>query len=323
MSSEALPSSSDPGPGITSVPGVVEISRFDPPGADRGSPPALLIEIPHGATRRTHYDALRARLVGALPDELEAFFFVNTDIGAPECAQHIGEALAGAGLSVLVARCEIPRTFIDCNRVVQARTDGAVVDGLTPALAAYITDPADRALLEDLHRRYQAIVDGCYAWVCGAGGLALQLHSYAPRSVQIDRIDGSIVGALRRAYLPEVYATWAERPEVDVISATADGALWSARALIDALQRRYAEIGVAVTENATYHMHPATTGYAHARRHPEQVLCVELNRGLLADPFTPFEESVIGAQKVARMAPPIAAALRDYLSQRSGAQRDA
>lgn len=288
--------------------GICEVSVAGP-GA-----PRLLIELPHGATRTADYEALRGRLRGPLPAELEHFFYVNTDIGSPECAQWIAEALAAAGVGVMVLRCLVPRTFIDCNRVVTGQASGAMVDGLTPAVAAYIEDADDRALLDGLHREYHALVDRAYRRVCGAGGLALQLHSYAPRSVGIDRVDAGIVAALHRAYEPEVYRTWPERPAVDVICADREGAPWSDPALVAAVRAGFAAIEVEARENATYCLHPATMGYQYARAYPRQVLCVEFNRGLLADPFVPFGESPIGPDRVARMSGPLVQALAGALA---------
>lgn len=296
---------------IRTIPGVCEVTFTAPrPGA-----PTLLIELPHGATRTADYEALRSRLAGSLPDNLEAFFYVNTDIGTPESAAWLVEALAGEGYGALVLRCLVPRTFIDCNRVVAGSVQGAVIDGLTPAVAAYIEVAEDRALLEGLHREYHALVERAYAAICGAGGLALQLHSYAPRSVGIDRIDGGIVAALRRAYEPEVYATWPERPAVDIICAGTDGTMWAAPELVAAVRAAFAAIDVAAEENATYRLHPATMGYQYARAYPGQVLCVELNRGLVADPFVPFGESPIGPAKVERMSRPLASALSGALAR--------
>ncbi len=295
---------------ITAIDGVCEVAWT--PGA--GPDPPLLIEIPHGATRHADYAALRARLVGTLPRDLEHFFFVNTDIGAPECAEHVARVLAEAGHGALILRCCVPRTFIDCNRVV-AGMPGAVIDGMTPAVASYIREPADAALLEDLHRRYHALVERAYTRVCGRGGLALQMHSYAPRSVGIDRIDDDIVAALHRAYEPEVHATWPERPAVDLICAGAEGMLADPAVIAD-VRARYAAIDVAAEENATYRLHPATMGYYYTRTYPGQVLCVEVNRGLVADPFVPFGESPISPPKVARMSQPIADALLHALARR-------
>ena len=244
---------------ITTIDGVCEVTWHPP--ADPTAGPALLIEVPHGATRTSDYQQLRARLVGAMPDQLEHFFYVNTDIGAPECADWIARALAGAGYGALVLRCAVPRTFIDCNRVAAGAVPGVVQDGLTPAVASYISEPADRALLEGLHFRYHELVARAYTRVCGRGGQGMQLHTYAPRSVGVERVDADIVRALHAAYEPELYATWPERPAVDLICAGMDGVFLAAPGLVAAVRERYAEIGVTVTENATYRLHPATMGY--------------------------------------------------------------
>jgi hypothetical protein len=301
---------------ITAIPGVCEVAWYPAAGAAPGEP-ALLIEVPHGATRRADYDALKARLTGALPAQLEHFFFVNTDIGAPECAVWLAEQLAGAGHGVLVLRCSVPRTFIDCNRVAAGAVPGLMVDGLTPAVAAYITEAGDRALLEALHFHYHELVARAYTRVCGRGGLGMQLHTYAPRSIGVDRVDADIVDALHKAYEPELYATWPERPAVDLICAGTDEVFLANPGLVAALRQRYAEIGVTATENATYRLHPATMGYHYARSYPAQVLCMEINRDLLADPFVPFGESPISPNKVARMSAPVLAALREALTPRA------
>ena len=286
------------------VEGVLELRVFRPARPPKGW---LLIEVPHGATRKAEYDAVAERLQGALPAQLEHFFFVNTDIGTPEGAQWLGERLSAEGYGVVVARCLVPRTFIDTNRVIAESKGGLVVAGLTPAVPGYITHEGDAALLIGLHAAYQEAVGPAYAAVCGAlGGLALQLHSYAPRSVQIEKTDASIVEALHAAYVPEVYAKWPERPPVDLICATEDGSFRSAPQLATALRAAYAEAGVEAGENATYHLHPATMGMAWAKAHPGRVICVELSRGLVADPFVPFGVSPISAAKIEALAAPIA-----------------
>src|SRR5262249_3126804 len=117
----------------------------------------------------------------------------------------------------------------DTNRVLGSTEQGVVKDGLTPALASYIDAPADAEWLSAQHRRYHDAVQALYRAVCGdASGLALQLHSYAPRSVQIEKTDARIVEALHEAYQPEVYARWPERPPADLICATADGSFRAA-----------------------------------------------------------------------------------------------
>ncbi len=297
---------------MTGIDGIIEVETFRAPGSDRW----LLVDVPHGATRKADYDAVFNELKGALPAQLEHFFFVNTDIGAPEGAQHLGRTLSAQGINVLVARCLIPRTFIDPNRVVAlSAPGGAMRDGLTAAVPAYVTHPEDLAWLGEQHARYHAQVEAAYRFVCGQQrGLAVQLHSYSPRSVGITVVDENIVEALHAAYVPEVYATWPERPPVDLISATKDGAFRTAPKLVEALLAEYARAGIGATENATYHLAPAAMGMVYAQRYPEQVFCVELNRGLISAPFVPFGVSPIDEAEVARLVDPIARVVRDALS---------
>jgi hypothetical protein len=291
---------------LRSIPGICDLSWHPPRGGDpRG--PALLIEIPHGATEIADYEAVAAGLRSSLPPQLEAFFYVNTDIGAPECAEQVAAALSTdeAPVGVLVARCRIPRTFIDCNRVA-AGIPGVVVDGLTPAVASYVDHPDDRAALEASHRRYHELVSRAYASVCAGGrGLALQLHSYAPVSVDIPVIDRDIVDKLRWAYTPEVYPRWRRRPDVDVICEAVDGAALADPALVDGLLSAYRDLGLEVGASATYRLHPATMGYHYARHFPGQVVCVELSRGRLADPFVPLARSPLSATEIERLAAPL------------------
>jgi hypothetical protein len=287
---------------VQSIPDVCEVLRAGP--ADR--PADLLIELPHGATRRAHFDSLRGRLRGKLPDDLVEFFFVNTDAGAPECAAEIARGLAARGAAVLVLRCLIPRTLIDCNRIVEERqTTGQ----MTPGIAEYVRDEHDVRELVRLHGLYQEASRRAYDAVCGSGGLALALHTYAPRSVQVDRFDEGIVRALRAAYEPAAYERWPRRPDVDAITEDLDGRFLAPPAIVDALEREYRAIGIAVARNATYRLHPESMGHVRAVEHPGRVLCVEINRALLAEPFAPFEEMRIGREPVRRMAAPAAAAL--------------
>ena len=300
---------------LASILGVCDIAVHRPEGAARAW---LLVEVPHGATRRADYDAVASAMKSRLPAQLEHFFFVNTDIGAPEGAEWIGKTLSAQGFGVVVVRCLIPRTFIDTNRVVAPSNQGLVVDGLTPAIPGYLEDKGDAAMLIVMHSVYHRVVSQAYASLCGqAHGLALQLHSFSPRSVQIEKTDAGIVEALHAAYVPQVYAKWPERPQVDLISATEDGSSKTAPKLVAALKAAYVEAGIDAKENATYHLHPVTMGLVYARAHPDQVLCVELNRGLVADPFVPFGVSPISPQKVERMVAPIARALAEALTSKA------
>lgn len=292
---------------VESIPGLLETDRLGE-GATR-----LLIEVPHGATERAHYDALAARLESPLPARLEQFFHVNTDFGAPELARRVatlvaGAAREGAGRGVAVVRALVPRTFVDLNREIGESTE----PGMTPGLPPYIVAERDRDLLLNLHREYASRVAALYEQVMAAGGLAVALHTYAPRSVDV-AVDADIVGTLRAAYRPERYATWKVRPPVDFITRDAAGTDLSPRALVAELRGRYASIGVETGENATYHLHPATMGHRFASTWPGRVLCVEYRRDLLGAPWRPFTPSPTGPRKVARLANPLAAALRNVL----------
>lgn len=294
---------------LKSIEGVCEIAVHAPTGNKRGW---VLVEIPHGATRKSDYERVEAKLKSVLPKELIHFFFVNTDIGAPEAAAYLGRTLPASGIGVVVARCLMPRTFIDTNRVIAKQaTKGLVVDGMTPAVPGYIDDAGDAEWLTSQHAAYHALVSRAYARVCGEEkGLAVQMHSFAPKSVSIEKTDAGIIEALHAAYVPETYAKWPERPQVDLIAATADGSFRCSPKLVQATKAAYAEAGIKAEENATYHLHPSTKGLEYARAYPEKVLCVELNRGLVADPFVPFGESPISPTKVQRMTAPIEKVLR-------------
>lgn len=327
------------GEAIRSVPVVCEVQLVA--GAPSGEiQPALLIELPHGATRKSHFDAVLRRLSGSFPEDLQDFFFVNTDVGSPECAARTAalftEPLSAIELrnllepellsavarlsarSVLIVRCLIPRTFIDCNRVLGAAVDECRAAGLTAAVPPYVRTADDATTLMGLYRSYQEIAERAYAQVCGAGGLALILHTYAPRAVEIADVDEEIVAKLHRAYEPEVYATWPARPDVDIISESPEGVMLAPPAIVAALRQYYGKIGIQATENVSYRLHPASMGHHHATRYPGQVLCLELSRARLADPFSPFEEMRISEDKAAEMSAPIAAAfLRELAGVKS------
>jgi hypothetical protein len=119
---------------IRPIPDVCDVEVIRSPGADPEATPDLVFEIPHGATRGRHYEALRARLKSPLPDRLEEFFFINTDVGAHECAEEAARQFvapanypclvemlgrddlsrinAGPPRQVLLIRGLVPRTFM-------------------------------------------------------------------------------------------------------------------------------------------------------------------------------------------------------------------
>jgi hypothetical protein len=213
--------------------------------------------------------------------------------------------------NVLIVRGLIPRTFIDCNRVIEADPTDLLTSRLTAAIPSYITTERDAETLRKLHGAYVEQARRAFAAVCGNGGLAISLHSYAPRSVGIENVDDRIVENLKWAYEPERYREWPIRPDVDLITGTTDGKCFAPEGLTRELRARFEAHGFEVGENAIYRLHPGTLGHVHSAGYPGRVLCVELNRARLADPFIPFQELRIGESNVTRMATPLARALLD------------
>lgn len=316
--------------GIGSIADVCEVTRVASEYSGADLVPAFLIEVPHGATLTCHFDTVRRQLSGPFPDGLEAFFHVNTDVGAPECATAIAEAIIeapvpdGAGRElheqirrrgVLVVRGIVPRTFVDCNRIIDSGPDSFREGGVTAGIPSYMTGEADREIVRGLYQDYRTVAEAAYRRVCGSGGLAVTLHSYAPRSIDVE-VDGDIVERLREAYSAGTYEEWPVRPDVDIIGESAEGNPLAPSDLVEAIKRQYGKIGIDVSENGTYRLHPSTMGYHHSATHADHVICIELSRALLADPFDPFVEMRIGANKVERMSKPIAQALLEVAVNR-------
>lgn len=296
---------------FSSIPGVLDVDVVRG-AAPNGAAPDLVIEVPHGATRTVDFTSLAAELKSPLPDALVDFFHVNTDAGAPELAAAVARRLVALDPSrtVAVLRCRVPRTLIDCNRRIDASPADFKEGKVTPGLMPWVTHADDRALLR---ARYDAYVGAVRAAVAAAmpAGAVLMLHTYAPRSVDVE-VDADIVKNLRRAYQPEVEPTWPLRPEVDVIGRGLDGTSYAPAPVVDALRAGMAAVGVTVADGETYPMHPSTMAWEHASAWPGRTLCVEVRRDLVADPFEPFAQMRIGEAKVARLAGPMAEALRAW-----------
>jgi hypothetical protein len=278
----------------------------------------VIIEVPHGADRAAHYFDLARTLEGPLPDQLEHFFFVNTDVGAWQLACEIARQLTEADASRVVEliRCLIPRTLIDTNRIPGGGGEGSLRQGgMTPGLPPYIEHPTDQARLAALHRTYIDGVKDRLDAVCGAGGVALIPHTYGPVTMGIERVDADIVTNLHWALAPERAESWPLRPEVDVIHATSDGESHGSVDALVALVRGYEALGIQVVENATYHMHPSTMGFVWSVRHPGHVLSWEVRRDLLVETWTPFAEMQVDPVAVARFAGPAVAAVLAFESQ--------
>ena len=297
--------------GLASIPDIVDVDLVRGSRAS-GDELDLVIEIPHGATRTEDYTRLAARLTSELPDNLVDFFHVNTDAGAPELAKATADRFVADEPTRVVAilRCRIPRTFIDCNRQIDASPEDFKAGKVSPGLMPWITTAEDRALLRAAYEQYVAVVRQATARLSPTGAMLL-LHTYAPRTVDVE-VDANIGPSLRRAYEPDKEPTWPLRPEVDVISKTLEGVDHAPAAVVEALRAELAVIDIPVATSATYPMHPSTLAYDHVMARPGRALCVEVRRDLLADPFTPFEQMTIGPAKIARLVGPFASALRRW-----------
>ena len=297
---------------LPSIPEIVDALVVRGAGARPDAPIDLLIEIPHGATRTDDYTRLAAKLTSPLPDGLVDFFHVNTDAGAPELGDAIAHRLVAAepARSVAVLRCRIPRTFIDCNRRIDASPEDFKAGKVGPGLMPWITSPEDRALLRAAYDLYVGAVRAATAALAPDGAMVM-LHTYAPRTVDVE-VDLQIVESLRRAYQPEVESTWPLRPEIDVISRELDGTEHAPMAVVEPLRQAFAGLGMEVADGATYPLHPSTLAFEHVRARPGRTLCVEVRRDLLADPYEPFAEMRIGAAKIEQLVGPFVRALRRW-----------
>ncbi len=295
-----------------SLPELIDVDVVRGVRTEAGAAPDLVIEIPHGATHTADFERIRVQLTSPLPAGLVDFFHVNTDAGAPELglaiAQHIVEA--DPTRTVAILRCRLPRTFIDCNRRIDASPAEFKAGKVTPGLMPWITTPEDRALLRAEYDRYVLATRQAMDALAPHGAILL-LHTYAPRSVDVE-VDADIVTNLHRAYEPAVEGTWPLRPEIDVIATDTAGVSHAPAAVLAALKAEMSGARFEVADGATYPLHPSTLAWDHVQRKPGHALCLEIRRDLVADPFDPFVQMTISPSKVARLAAPLATALRAW-----------
>lgn len=295
-----------------SIPRVCDVVILRGKKASANAPPDVLLEIPHGATLAADFTALRAELVGPYPDRLEDFFHVNTDVGAPEVAARAAELLIPLDprRAVVVITSRIPRTFVDCNRIIDpdAAARPSASDEMTPGLMPWMTNQADRALVLDRYARYRRLVAEWTELVLDRGGVAIQVHTYAPRSIDV-AVDMKIVETLHKAYTPDALARWPLRPEIDMIVVDPDQRRLAAPRLAQELRAGYEAQGIGVAEAEAYTLHPATVAGQVAARYPGRTLCYEMRRDLLVDEFIPFRPMRVAPEKVERHAAILAGAI--------------
>lgn len=297
---------------LRSIKGVCDLEIVRGAEADPKASPELFFEVPHGATLAMHYDQLRSELQGNYDDGLRDFFFVNTDVGAPELAVAIAQGVVARQPRKVAAvvRCLLPRTFVDCNRIIARDTIAAPSrpGEMTPGLPPWVLHEADRELLVKHYFSYQEVVSAGFAAACESGGRALCVHTYAPRSVEV-AVDDDVVRALHAAYDPERIESWPLRAEVDLITHDAEGRELADKELARGAEREFRAHGLQVARNGTYSLHPSTLAFAFAQQYPGATLCFEVRRDLLLDHFVPFVELLTSKDHVARAALPMILAL--------------
>ncbi len=297
---------------VRSLAGVCDVAFVRGRAAADDAAPDLLLEVAHGATTAAHFDSLRAALQGDYDPGLREFFFVNTDVGAPELAVAVAKRVVEIQprRSALVLRCAVPRTFVDCNREIDRDAVGRATRAgeLTPGLPPWVTEPADRDLLLDRYFAYREVADAAFEATCGRGGVGLCVHTYAPRSVDV-AVDADVVASLRAAYSGDRARTWPLRPAVDLITHDPDGRDLAHPVVASRAEAEFAAAGFDVVRNGTYSLHPSTRAFDYATRHPGRTLCLEVRRDLLVDAFVPFVPLAPAPDAVARAAAPLATAV--------------
>jgi hypothetical protein len=298
-----------------SIPDVVHVEILRGHDAKKDAPPDFLVEVPHGADAQVHYDTHRAKLTGDLPDELDVFFHMNTDVGAWPYGRATAQKLLEISpkRTALLVRALIPRTFIDCNRPADHK-GGRLDEGqLTAGIPAYVKSAADKEHLRALHRQYVDVAAAAYNAVCGRGGLALSPHTYGPRTLGIQTVDDTIVEQIRWAVAPERVDTWPARTDIDLLTRDSDGTLYAPAGLEEELVTSFTAAGYTTKANDTYNLHAATLGYTWSLAHPGQVLCLEVRRDLLVKKWSWTEETVADDAKCARVADVLGPALAGHL----------
>ena len=300
---------------LRSLPGICDVEYLRGAAADPGAPPDLLLEVAHGATLARHFDDLRGELRGSYGDGLRDFYFVNTDVGAPEHARAVAARVVKnqPRRSAVVVRCLVPRTFVDCNRRIErdAIPQAHKAGEMTPGMPPWVQEPADQQLLLDRYFAYRDVVTAAFASV-RPGGFALFVHTYAPRSIDV-AVDANIGANLRAAYAPDRIGSWPLRPAVDLITHDPDGHELAATELAQRAQAEFAAAGYEVARNATYALHPITLAHSFASQRPQGTLCLEVRRDLLLREFVPFVELLPEPVLVERAAAPLATAISSQL----------
>ncbi len=288
---------------LTSILGVVDVVEVRGVAASADAVPRLLFEVAHGADQRSHYDDWMQRLVGPFPEGLVDFFHANTDEGAWDIACATAQSFVARRPTEVVRllRCLIPRTFIDCNRVLDGDASAHGGD-VTAGLPVYVDHPEDVRLLQQHHAQYTAVVDAALAEVVAAGGFAVLPHTYAPREVGIASVGRDIVSQMHRVWGPALVETWPLRPDVDLITLDGDRVRQCPLGVVEPLIEGFATLGWVAQECGTYWLHPATRAAALSARYPGRLICFEVRRDLVMQDWVPFSPCRPNEPVVAKVA---------------------
>lgn len=300
-----------------SIPGVCDVELVRGAEAPAAASPSALLEVSHGATRAADFDELAGALRGPFPPGLREFFFVNTDVGAPELASAVARAVVDARPECVLAvvRCRVPRTFLDCNRRIarDASARASAAGEMTPGLQPWVQHASDRELLLERYFAYREAVSSAFESVRARGGATLFVHTYAPRSIDV-AVDERIAQSLRAAYAPERIGSWPLRPEIDLITADPEGVELALPELVVRAEREFTSAGFQVSRNTAYPLHPVTLAHEFAAQRPASALCLEVRRDLLVREFVPFVELATEPLRVKRAAAPLARALAPFVA---------
>lgn len=278
----------------------IKTERFGPEATPE-TIATVFLEIPHGATTAAHLEAIKT-LGADTPEDWDTVYWCTTDQGAPEVAQAaadllvdpdwareaLGEQAAAqaAARAVCVVRGLIPRHFIDLNRLWIDEQEAKQAN-LTPIVPPFLkTQPQVGSKLRALYREYHSVINAQYELTCQAGGQAMQVHTYSPRSVSAP---GGVSGqVLREAWSDAKRESWPLRPAGQLITGRADEPALSDERLTALMVEEFGRVDFALSINDPFSFHPVTTLDALGHRWPGQVMAIELGRERLAERYDPL-----------------------------------
>ncbi len=315
--------------GYESLPDICEVVVVNGPEVTEKTRPTLLFEIPHGATELSHLEAV-CGLLGCDVEVCARTFWGMTDQGVfayshrlaqfitdPAWVEHNCHAFftqaqqeraqaQSSRRQVVLLRGILPRNLVDLNRAWLLQTQGE--RKFTGVLGDVVREAGTTQQAKALYDAYQALSDRAHADVCGRGGYAFQLHTYAPISVPVPQ-EKTVEEALEHAYRPEHYDTFPKRPIGQLITGRPDAEPLTERALVQRIQDMYARVALEIPENSPFALDPVLAPDARMHNHAGRVVGFELSRGALSPRFWPFAKMEVDPDKVDALVTPLAQAI--------------